>query len=40
MAQWRNPLAVALRNTAWRLSALAPASIMSARARKLAEVEL
>lgn len=40
MAQWRNPLAVALRNTAWRLSALAPASMMSAQARKLVEVEL
>ena len=40
MAQWRNPVAVALRSTAWRLSALAPASIMSGQARRLAEVEL
>ena len=38
MAQWRNPFAVALRNTAWRLSALAPASLVSG--RSIVEVEL
>ncbi len=40
MAQWRHPFAVAFRNTAWRLTRLAPDSIMSARARQLAEVDL
>ena len=40
MAQWRHPVAVAVRNTGWRLTALVPASLMSARARKLAEAEL